>query len=121
MGMYYFEVVFGWPILAAAAAAIACATAFAVLVGAITFVPAVARLPASSALVLTAGLLTFFIGITLVVWGNQPYSLPPFSGEAPFVLAGLRVPTQGVWLAGVSAAMILVLWLLLQKTTLGRA
>jgi branched-chain amino acid transport system permease protein len=92
-----------------------------VLVGAVTFVPAVSRLPGSSALVLTAGLLTFFIGVTLVVWGNQPYALPPFSGEAPFVIAGLRVPTQGVWLAAVSAALIVGLWLLLAKTTLGRA
>jgi branched-chain amino acid transport system permease protein len=121
MGMYYFQVEFGWPILPAALAAVACSTAFGVLVGLATFVPAVSRLPASSALVLTAGLLTFFIGVTLVVWGNQPYALPPFSGEAPFVIGGLRVPTQGVWLAGISAAMILGLWLLLQKTTLGRA
>jgi branched-chain amino acid transport system permease protein len=121
MGMYFFQVAFGWPILPAAAAAVACSTAFGLVVGAVTFVPAVSRLPGSSALVLTAGLLTFFIGVTLIVWGNQPYSLPPFSGEAPFVIAGLRVPTQGVWLAGVSSAMILGLWLLLHKTTLGRA
>jgi branched-chain amino acid transport system permease protein len=121
MGMYYFQVEFGWPILPAALAAVACSTAFGVLVGAFTFVPAVSRLPGSSALVLTAGLLTFFIGVTLVVWGNQPYALPPFSGEAPFVIGGLRVPTQGVWLAAVSAALILGLWLLLAKTTLGRA
>jgi len=121
MGMYYFQVAFGWPLLPAAIAAIVCATAFALLVGVVTFVPAVARLPASSALVLTAGLLTFFIGVTLVVWGNQPYSLPPFSGEAPFVIGGVRVPSQGVWLAAVSIAMIVALWLLLHKTTLGRA
>ena len=60
----------------------------------------------SSTLVLTAGLLTFFFGITLVVWGNQPYALPPFSGEAPVVLGPLRIPTQGVWLAAVAAAII---------------
>jgi branched-chain amino acid transport system permease protein len=121
MGMYYFEVAFGWPILPAALAAIAGTTAFGVVVGAVTFVPAATRLPASSALVLTAGLLTFFVGVTLVVWGNQPYALPPFSGEAPVVIAGIRVPTQGLWLAGVAAAMILALWLLLNRTTLGRA
>jgi branched-chain amino acid transport system permease protein len=121
MGMYYFQIELGWPILPAALAAVVCATAFGVLVGMVTFVPAVSRLPGSSALVLTAGLLTFFIGVTLVVWGNQPYALPPFSGEAPFVIGGLRVPTQGLWLAGVAAAMIAGLWLLLQKTTLGRA
>ena len=121
MGMYYFQVSFGWPILPAAVAAVVCATAFSLLVGAFTFVPAVSRLPSSSALVLTAGLLTFFIGATLVVWGNQPYALPPFSGEAPLVIGGLRIPSQGIWLASVSAVIIVGLWLLLQKTTLGRA
>jgi len=121
MGMYYFQVVFGWPVLPAAVAAVTAATAFGLVVGALTFVPAVTRLPTNSIIVLTAGLLTFLIGVTLVVWGNEPYALPPFSGEAPFVLAGLRIPTQGVWLAAVSAAMIGALWLLLHKTALGRA
>jgi branched-chain amino acid transport system permease protein len=121
MGMYYFQVEFGWPILPAAMAAVASATGFSVLVGAVTFVPAVTRLPASSALVLTAGLLTFFVGITLVVWGNQPYALPPFSGEAPLALGALRIPSQGVWICAVAVVIILGLWYLLQKTRLGRA
>ncbi len=121
MGMYYFQIVFGWPILPAAIAAVVCSTAFSLLVGAVTFVPAVSRLPPSSTLVLTAGLLTFFVGITLVVWGNQPYALPPFSGEAPFVFHQVRVPTQGVWLAGVASALITGLWFLLHGTTIGRA
>ncbi len=121
MGMYYFQTVFGWAILPAAFAAVVCATAFSLLIGAATFVPAVSRLPPSSTLVLTAGLLTFFIGVTLVVWGNQPYALPPFSGEAPFVFHGMRIPTQGVWLAGVSSALMIGLWLLLHRTTAGAA
>lgn len=121
MGMYYFQVAFGWPAVLAAPAAVAAATAFSVLIGATTFVPAVSRLPLSSTLVLTAGLLTFFSGVALVVWGNQPYALPPFSGEAPLVFEGLRVPTQGLWLAGGAAAMIGALWLLINRTALGRA
>jgi branched-chain amino acid transport system permease protein len=121
MGMYYFQVNLGWPLLLAAIAAVASATTFSVLIGAFTFVPAVTRLPTSSALVLTAGLLTFFVGITLVVWGNQPYALPPFSGEAPLALGALRIPSQGVWLSAVATVIILGLWFLLQKTTLGHA
>lgn len=121
MGMYYFQVVFGWPILPSAVAAVVASTGFGLLVGVLIFVPASSRLPTSSMLVLTAGVLTFLIGVTLVVWGNQPYSLPPFSGEAPLVLGGLRIPTQGVWLAVLSGAMIFGLWLLLYKTTLGIA
>jgi ABC-type branched-subunit amino acid transport system permease subunit len=121
MGMYYFQVAFGWSILPAAIAAVFCATAFSLLVGAFTFVPAVSRLPGSSALVLTAGLLTFFTGITLLVWGNQSYALPPFSGEAPLVVGAARIPSQGIWLAATLFVIIVGLWLLLQKTTLGRA
>lgn len=121
MGMYYFAAIFGWPTLPAALAAVACATLFSLLVGLISFVPAVLRLPNSSTLVLTAGLLTFFVGVTLVVWGNQPYALAPFSGNEPLVVGSLRIPTQGLWLAGVSAAIIWGLWLLLHKTMLGCA
>jgi len=121
MGMYYFQVVFHWPIPAAAAASIAAVTLFGLMVGASTFVPAVSRLPISSTLVLTAGLLTFFEGVALIVWGNQPYSLPPFSGQAPVSIGDLRVPTQDLWLAGGMAAMIAALWWLLNRTALGRA
>lgn len=121
MAMYYFQTFFGWPLLLAVPAAVATATLFALLIGASTFVPAVSRLPVSSVLVLTAGLLTFFEGVTLVVWGNQPYALPPFSGEAPIALGSVRIPTQGLWLAGGSAVMIAALWWLLNRTKAGNA
>ena len=121
MGMYFFQVVFGLPAALAAPAAVIAATLFSVVIGAATFVPAVSRLPTSSTLVLTAGLLTFFEGVTLLVWGNQPYALPPFSGEAPLVVEGLRLPTQGLWLAGGSTIMIVALWILLNRTAIGRA
>jgi len=121
MGMYYFQVSFGWPIFPATIAAVASTTAFSLLLGALAFVPAVSRLPPSSALVLTAGLLTFFVGVTLLVWGNQPYALPPFSGEAPLVIGDLRIPSQAIWLVSISTIIIAGLWLLLQKTVLGRA
>jgi branched-chain amino acid transport system permease protein len=54
--------------------------------GAATFVPALLRLPNSSMLMLTAGLLTLIEGLVLVVWGSDPFNLPPFSGEATFQL-----------------------------------
>ncbi len=121
MAMYYFQVVFGWPTPIAAFAAIVSVVAFGLLVGVSTFVPAVSTLPVSSTLVLTAGLLTFLEGVALIVWGNQPYALPPFSGEAPVVFGALRIPTQGLWLAGGTVAMIAALWRLVYRTSLGRA
>ena len=57
MGMYYFQVSFRLADLAGRQSRPSfCATAFSLLVGAFTFVPAVSRLPSSSTLVLTAGL-----------------------------------------------------------------
>jgi branched-chain amino acid transport system permease protein len=121
MSMYFCAQRFGWPVPLAAPMAVAAATSFSVLVGATTFVPAVTRLPVSSTLMLTGGILTFFEGVTLLLWGNQPYALPPFSGETPVVLGLLRIPTQGLWLAGGSAVMIVALWYLLNRTRLGHA
>jgi ABC-type branched-subunit amino acid transport system permease subunit len=94
---------------------------FGAVLGATTFVPAVSRLPQSSMFVMTAGLLTLIEGLLLVVWGSQPYALPPISGEAPVTMLGIRVPTQGFWIAGATVLIIALLWALLQRTTLGMA
>jgi branched-chain amino acid transport system permease protein len=71
--------------------------------------------------ILTAGLLTFLEGLCLVVWGSEPYALPPFSGEAPLAVLGIRLPTQGLWIVGATAAIMAAIWWLLMRTTLGEA
>ena len=121
MGMYFCQVKFGIPIVLSVIIAVLGTALFAAIVGATTFVPAVFRLPVSNTLMLTAGLLTFFEGVTLVVWGNQPYALPTFSGEAPILFAGVRIPTQGLWLSAGSLAIIVGLWWLLNRTRMGQA
>ena len=121
MVMYTLERDLGWPMPLAALAAITATTAFAVAIGAWTFVPALARLSASSILMLTAGLLTLVEGLVLVVWGSQPYALPPFSGEQPVTVLGIRVATQGLWILGITVLIIAALWYLLARTGLGRA
>lgn len=119
--MYSLEQSFGWPLALAAAGAVAATAATGLVIGAVTFVPALSRLPVSSVLILTAGLLTFLEGLCLVIWGSQPYALPPFSGEAPVTLLGVRLPTQGFWIAGAVLLIILGTWYLLMRTTLGEA
>ncbi len=118
--MYTFEQVLGWPAAFAAFGAVAATTVFGTILGAATFVPALARLPNSSMLMLTAGLLTLIEGAVLVVWGSDPYDLPAFSGEAPVNAVGLRVPSQGIWIAGAALIVIIALWYLLSRTLLGK-
>ncbi len=121
LAMYSLEVSLGWPTWLAALGATLGTTLLGLLVGAAAFVPALSRLPTSSLFILTAGLLTFLEGLSLVVWGSQPYALPPFSGEAPASVLGVRLPTQGFWIAGVTLAIIAGIWWLLMRTALGEA
>jgi len=120
LAMYTLEQTLGWPAPLAAVAAVAGTTVFGTALGAATFVPALARLPNSSMLMLTAGLLTLIEGTVLVVWGSEPFDLPAFSGEAPADIMGLRIPTQGFWIAGTAAIVILALWYLLSRTMVGK-
>lgn len=112
---------FGLPPLLSAAAAVVLVTAFAAAVGRVTFVPGLARLTNSNMLMLSAGLLGTFEGIVLVVWGSQPFALPPFAGEQPLQVSGILVPSQGPWILGATGLVILCLWYLLARTALGRS
>ena len=100
LSMHTLQQTLGWPGPLAAVAAVAGTSLFGAALGAATFVPALSRLPNSSMLMLTAGLLTLIEGVVLVVWGSDPYDLAAFSGEAPVDVLGVRVPTQGLWIAG---------------------
>jgi branched-chain amino acid transport system permease protein len=118
--MYTLEVTLGWPAPLAALGGVVGTTLLGTALGAATFVPALSRLPNSSMLMLTAGLLTLIEGAVLVVWGSEPYDLPAFSGEAPLDILGVRVSTQGFWIAGMAMIVILVLWYVLSRTMLGK-
>lgn len=118
---YTFEVTFGWPMPLAILAAVAGTTLFGLAIARVTFVPGLAYLPNSSMLMLTAGLLTFIEGITLVLWGSQPYATPTFSGERPIDFFGVLIPSQGLWIAGISAVVILATWFVMGRTALGKA
>jgi branched-chain amino acid transport system permease protein len=119
--MYTLQVKLGLPIPIALPAA-AIGTAFVGLVlGAGAFVPALAKLPNSSVLMLTTGLMTLLDGAMLIGWGSEPYQLPPYSGFRPVEVLGLRVSTQGFWILGTVALIIGALWYILARTSVGLA
>jgi branched-chain amino acid transport system permease protein len=119
--LYTLETDYGWPVPLAIVVAVLITTLVGLAVGGTCFVPSLARLPNSSMLMLTAGLMTAIEGLALILWGSQPYAVPPFSGEQPVTLLGLRVPSQGLWIAGTSALIILATWYALARTATGKA
>ena len=118
---YTFEVTWHWPLPLAILAAVAVATLLGTALGAVAFVPGLRRLSSSNMLMLTAGLLSAVTGLSLLVWGAQPYALPSFSGERPVAVGSLLLPSQGFWVVGTTAIVAAGLWLLLQRTPAGRA
>ena len=117
---YTLSVSSGLPLWLAIPSAIAATVVIALGLGALTFVPALERLSNANVLMLTAGLLTAIEGLSLVLWGSQPYAMPPFSGETPLVFGAIRVPTQAFWVVGSVALCIAALWFLVAKTKLGK-
>jgi branched-chain amino acid transport system permease protein len=118
--LYSFQSTFGWPLPLAVLAALA----IALIVGAITsfvFAAGLRRLPASGMVMLTAGLLTLFTGLMLLVWGSQPYQLAPWSGYAPIRIGDVRIPTQAFWEFAITLVLVVALWYVLTRTTLGKA
>jgi branched-chain amino acid transport system permease protein len=118
---YTLAIRFGLPIIAAATGSIVLTTGFSIVIGRATFVPALGRISHTNILMLTAGLMTFLEGTILVLWGNQPYAFPAFSGERPVNVLGILVPTQGLWVVGTAIVVVLGLSYLLVRSTLGQA
>ncbi len=118
---YSLQVTWGWPVALAAVGGVVATTLVGAALGAIAFVPAMRRVSNSNMLMLTAGLLAMLSGGLLVAWGSQPYALPAFSGDQPVLIAGVLVPTQDFWVFGTTAVLVAGLWVLLQRTALGRA
>lgn len=119
--MYTLQTTLHLPVPLALPLAAVATAAVGFVLGAACFVPALTRLPNSSVLMLTTGLLTLIEGGILVGWGAEPYQLTPYSGFRPVEILGLGVASQGFWILGTVAAIIAALWYLLARTAVGMA
>ena len=115
------QVPLGWGALPAVIVAVAATAGIGWLIGAATFVPGLSRLSNGNMLMLSAGLLTMIEGVLLVLWGTQPYALPPFGTAAPLDFGGVTVPSQGAWVLGTAIVIAAALWLVLARTAPGRS
>ena len=111
----------GWPPVPSALAAVAATAVIGTLIGALCFVPGLARLSNGNMLMLSAGVLTAMQGALQVVWGTQPFALNPFVDGAPLRLAGLTLPIQALFVIATSGTAAVLLFLALTRTAPGRA
>jgi len=72
-------------------------------------------------IIITIGASILLKGAVMLVWGKQTFSLPHFSTERPFVIAGAAILPQALWVLGTTGAIVLALGLFFEKTLTGKA
>jgi branched-chain amino acid transport system permease protein len=70
---------------------------------------------------ITVGASIFIKGLSMILWGKNPMTLPPFSGEAPLVFWGAAVMPQSIWIFGITVSVVLALNYFFQGTLTGKA
>ena len=72
-------------------------------------------------IIITIGASIFLRGAAQVLFDKQFHKLPSFSGDAPISILGAAVQPQSFWVLGGAAAIVIVLYVFLELTVLGKA
>ena len=70
---------------------------------------------------ITLGVAVVLRGLALIAFGKDPLSMPGFSGDDVFPVAGAVVPLQSLWVWGTTALMLAASFGFLMHTAPGRA
>lgn len=74
----------------------------------------------ASIIIITIGVSMILRGLTEILLGKRPHSLPHFSGEAPLALLGATILPQSLWVLAVGALIVLGLNLFFGRTRIGK-
>lgn len=110
----------GVPLPLAALLAIAVAVVTGLLLHRFAIEPARGA-SAVTLIIITIGASILIRGLAQIVFDRQFHSLPAFSGEEPIRVLGASILPQSLWVLGGAAAIVAVLWLVMERTLLGKA
>ena len=69
----------------------------------------------------TIGASFFIRGAAMMIWGKNPYDLPPFTGRDPIAFLGAAIQPQGIWVFAFLAVVVVALTFFFEKTITGKA
>ena len=72
-------------------------------------------------IIITIGASLVIRGLVAVFLGKNTHSLPPFSGDTPIEMLGATLLPQSLWVLGVTALVVVVLWYYFNRTLQGKA
>ena len=70
---------------------------------------------------ITIGASIFIKGLSMILWGKNPMTLPPFSGESPIVFLGAAVMPQSIWIFAITVGVVASLNYFFKGTMTGKA
>jgi len=70
---------------------------------------------------ITVGASIVIKSLSMMFWGKNPMTLPPFSGEAPLILLGAAVMPQSLWIFGITVIIVGGLNYFFKRTLTGKA
>jgi branched-chain amino acid transport system permease protein len=74
-----------------------------------------------SLIIITVGGAVFIKGVAMLLWGKDPFSLPPFTSNVPIALGPATILPQNLWVLGVGTLLVLFLEAFLRLTLVGKA
>lgn len=72
-------------------------------------------------IIITIGASLVIRGLVQVFLGKNTHSLPAFSGDTPIEILGATLMPQSLWVMGVTAIVVVVLWYFFNRTLTGKA
>ncbi|NLD44509.1 MAG: branched-chain amino acid ABC transporter permease [Chloroflexi bacterium] len=110
----------GLPLALAAPLAVLAVMAVGAAVYHLTIRPAHAA-PDAAKIIITIGTAITLRGLALLAWGTTPRALGEFSPGAPLHVLGAVLSRQRLWIMGAAAVALVLLYLFLDHTLLGKA
>jgi branched-chain amino acid transport system permease protein len=72
-------------------------------------------------IIITIGVSIAFRGIAILIWGTQPQSLKPFTGDKPINILHAVILPQNLWAVGLSLVILFLMMYFFNKTYIGKA
>jgi len=72
-------------------------------------------------IVMTIAISLALRGLAMLIWGRESHILKPFTQGAPLNILGASLQLQVFWIVGITALVLLLIWLFFEKTRLGIA
>jgi len=70
---------------------------------------------------ITIGASIFIKGLALIVWGSDPFVLPPFSGNEPIHVFRATILPQNLWVFAITISVVFALYFFFKKSVTGKA